>query len=89
MADELKDKYKQAAQGMGLGAKQAEEKGKNRPIGVYLNRAERDEIQALADKAGITRHAFLQYSIRHFVAGYKRGKYKFETKTIEVLKPPS
>lgn len=83
-----KDKYKEAAQGLGLGSKG---KDKNRPIGVYLSRDEREAIKAIveSDDNFESRHAFLQYAIRDFVARYKRGKVKLETETVTRLKPPS
>jgi len=61
---------------------------KNFPIGVYLTQAERDEIDAIAKNEDISRHAFLQYAIRVFVARYKSGDEKLETKTVKVLDPP-
>ena len=71
---------------------QSEGKKKNKPpnfpVGVYLTESEKAEIQDIADKEGIKRHALLQYAIRLFVAGYKSGDLKIETKTVKVLDPP-
>lgn len=70
------------------GQEEPQEEKKNFPIGVYLTQAEKNEIDAIAEKEGISRHAFLQYAIRVFVARYKSGAEKLETKTVKVLDPP-
>ena len=58
------------------------------PISIYLTGDEQQAAQELADKAGVTRHAFLQYAVRYFIAEYKKDKKILKTGKVTVLKTP-
>ena len=57
---------------------------KTTSTGIYLTAAEQKEVQELADQAGYSKHAFLQYGLRWFVSEYKKdpGILKTEEKTV-------
>jgi len=65
-----------------------EKKKKHPPVSVYLSRDEQAEVQELADQAGISRHAMLQYGIRYFIAEYKKDKKILKTEKKTVLSKP-
>lgn len=65
-----------------------EKKKKFPPVSVYLTAQEQQEVQELADKAGISRHAMLQYGIRYFIAEYKKNKKILKTEKKTVLSRP-
>jgi len=58
------------------------------PISIYLSAEEQQAAQDLADQAGVTRHAFLQYAVRYFIAEYKKDKKILKTEKVTVLKTP-
>jgi len=63
-------------------------KNANPPISVYFTREERQEVQELADLAGISRGSFIQYGIRYFVAEYKKNKKVLKVENIQVAAKP-
>ncbi len=58
------------------------------PVSVYLSAEEQIEAQELADKAGVSRHALLQYAVRYFIAEYKKDKKILKTEKKTVLGKP-
>jgi len=65
-----------------------EKKKKYPPVSVYLTREEQEEARKLAEGAGVSRHAFLQYGLRWFISEYKKNKKILKTAQKTVLKPP-
>jgi len=63
---------------------------KNLPISVYLTRTEREYIEALADRLGVSRHAILQFGVKYFIAQHRTGEIKVpvETKTVNEIASP-
>jgi len=61
---------------------------KNTPISVYLTKEEREYIEALADRLGVSRHAILQFGVRYFIDQYRAGEIEIETKTVNEIKAP-
>lgn len=56
------------------------EEDKNYPVSIYLSREEKEEIERLAEKAGISRHAFMQHGVLYFASKYKEDPGVMETK---------
>jgi hypothetical protein len=52
---------------------------KPRPIGVYLRKNVRAEVEKIAEAEGLSVHAVLAYGVSYFVRQYKAGKAKIET----------
>jgi len=63
-------------------------KKKHPPIAVYLTLDEKAEIKGFAEKAGVTRHAFLQFAVRYFLAEYRKDKGILKKKKQTVLDMP-
>lgn len=63
---------------------------KNYPISVYLTQPERDYIEALAERLGVSRHALMQFGVRYFIAQHRAGEIEIpvETKTINEIPSP-
>ena len=61
---------------------------KNTPIGIYLTAAEQEEAQEMARKAGISKHALLQFGVRFFLAEYRKNKKILKKKRITVIDMP-
>lgn len=64
------------------------ERKKFPPISIYLTGAEQVEAQELADQAGVSRHALLQYAVRYFISEYKKDKKILKTVKKTVLGKP-
>lgn len=52
----------------------------NYPISIYLSREEKAEVERLAEKAGISRHAFMQYAVLDFAKRYRDDPSIMKTK---------
>jgi len=63
---------------------------KNLPVSVYLTRTEREYIEALADRLGVSRHALMQFGVRYFIAQHRAGEVEVpvETKTVHEITTP-
>lgn len=60
----------------------SEEKAKlRRPVGVYLRKSTRIEVDKIAEAEDMSRHALLAYAVADFVRRYKAGEVKIETTT--------
>ncbi len=57
-----------------------------RPIGVYLRKDARAEIERIAQAEGLSRHSLLAYAVSYFIRQYKAGKVKIETTKKTTLK---
>lgn len=64
----------------------AEKEKLRRPIGLYLRRDERSEVEEIAKKEGLSRHAILSYGISYFLKQYRAGKVQIEKETTVTLK---
>ena len=58
---------------------------KLRPIGVYLRKNVRAEVEKIAEAEGLSVHSVLAYGVSYFVRQYKAGKVKIETVTKPTL----
>ena len=54
---------------------------KLKPVGVYLRKNVRAEVEKIAEAEGLSLHAVLAYGVSYFVRQYKAGKVKIETVT--------
>jgi len=67
-----------------------EAESKNYPVSVYLPDHEREYIEALAERLGVSRHAVMQFGVKYFIAQHRAGKVEvpIETKTIKEIGSP-
>jgi hypothetical protein len=64
-----------------------EEKAKlRRPIGLFLRKDVRKEVELIADEEDLNRHALLSYAISYFIRQYRAGKVKIEKEQTTKLK---
>ena len=54
---------------------------KLKPVGVYLRKNVRAEVEKIAEAEGLSIHAVLAYGVSYFVRQYKAGKVEIETVT--------
>jgi hypothetical protein len=52
---------------------------KLKPVGVYLRKNVRAEVEKIAEAEGLPVHAVLAYGVSYFVRQYKAGKVNIET----------
>ncbi len=52
---------------------------KLKPVGVYLRKNVRAEVEKIAEAEDLSIHAVLAYGVSYFVRQYKAGKVKIET----------
>ena len=64
----------------------AEKEKLRRPIGVYVRKDVRAEVDKIAEDEGLSRHSILTYAISYFVRQYKAGKVKIEKEQTTRLK---
>jgi len=62
----------------------------NYPVSVYLPEHEKNYIENLAHQLGVSRHALMQFAVKHFIAQHRVGKIKvpITRKTITEIKSP-
>jgi hypothetical protein len=60
-------------------AETSEASKKLKPVGVYLRKNVRAEVEKIAEAEGLPVHGVLAYGISYFVRQYKAGKVKIET----------
>jgi len=53
---------------------------KNYPISVYLPEHEKDYIEALAERLGVSRHALMQFGVKWFIAQHRAGNIEVPVK---------
>lgn len=63
---------------------QTEEKEVNRPVSVYLVKREREYMEALAERLGVSDHSLRQFAIRYFIDQHRAGKVEIPTETKTV-----
>ena len=59
---------------------QGQPKDEVKSHGVGLRESEWQQIEAIADEMGITKHAVAAYALRYFLKSYDAGEIKTETK---------
>jgi len=66
------------------------DKSKNYPISVYLTEAERDYIEVLAERLGVSRHSLMQFGVRYFIAQHRASHVEIptETRTVTEIQSP-
>ena len=61
-----------------------EGEGKNYPVSVYLVKHEREYMEALAERLGVSDHSLRQFAIRYFIDQHRAGKVEIPTETKTV-----
>jgi hypothetical protein len=56
----------------------------NRPVSVYLAEHEREYMEALAARLGVSDHSLRQFAIRYFIDQHRAGKVEIPTETKTV-----
>jgi hypothetical protein len=61
---------------------------KNYPMSVYLKQEDREYLEDLANRLGVSRHSVLQFGLKLFIDLHKAGKVEIptETKTVTEIK---
>jgi len=87
MAKSKQNAVDSAVQSIIGGGKPRVKAGKINPLGVLLESGEVDQLDQTAAELGVSRHAVLQYAVRQFLAGWKRGeKPQVTTQAVKILK---
>jgi len=70
--------------------KTEDQDSKNYPISVYLTKPERDYIESLAERLGVSRHALMQFAVKRFIVQHRAGDVEVpvETKTVTEIQEP-
>ena len=54
---------------------------KNYPVSTYLKIHEREYMEALAEKLGVTNHSVRQFAIKYFIDQHRAGLVKIPTRS--------
>jgi hypothetical protein len=88
--DTMKNMKQQSRKSTQATEKTEDKPPKNTPISVYLTKEEREYIEGVADRLGVSRHAILQFGVKYFISQHVAGEIRVpvETKTVTEIKAP-
>ena len=66
--------------------KTQETESKNYPVSVYLAKHEREYMETLAERLGVSDHSLRQFAIRYFIDQHRGGLVEIPTETETVTK---
>jgi hypothetical protein len=61
-----------------------QDKSANYPVSVYLKRHEREYMEALAERLGVSDHSLRQFAIQYFIDQHRAGNVEIPTETKTV-----
>ena len=84
MAKTIKDMSKPTRKPSQVTESTQETESKNYPVSVYLKRHEREYMEGLAERLGVSAHSLRQFAIQYFIEQHRAGKVEIPTETKTV-----
>jgi len=84
MAKTIKDINKPTGKPTRATDQTEEQESKNYPVSVYLAKHEREYMDGLADRLGVSAHSLRQFAIRYFIDQHRAGSVEIPTETKTV-----